>query len=119
MKHEEDSIQRAICDHLRTRAYPGVVWFHVPNGGRRNAREAARLKGLGVTAGVADIILLYNRNFYALELKAPKGRPTEAQLAFRDAVSKAGGYSSIAWGLGGALASLETWGLIRPEARAA
>ena len=119
MKHEEDLIQKAVCDHLRLRAYPGVVWFHVPNGGRRNAREAARLKGQGVIPGVADIILLHDGNFYALELKALKGRPTESQLVFRDAVNKAGGYSSIAWGLTNALASLETWGLIRPEARAA
>ncbi len=116
MKHEEDNIQRAVCDHLRLRANPGVVWFAVPNGGRRNVREAARMKGMGVTAGVADLILMYNRNFYALELKSAKGRPTEAQLVFRDAVNKAGGYASIAWGIDEALGALERWGLV-PRSR--
>ena len=31
--------------------------YHVPNGGRRNAREAAMLKAEGVKAGVPDIVL--------------------------------------------------------------
>jgi len=31
--------------------------FHCPNGGFRNAREAARLKGLGVRAGVPDVLI--------------------------------------------------------------
>lgn len=34
------------------------MWLHaIPNGGFRNAREAARLKAEGVTPGVADLLL--------------------------------------------------------------
>lgn len=41
-------------------AVPGnwITTFAVPNGGARNKREAGILKGEGVTAGVADMILL-------------------------------------------------------------
>jgi hypothetical protein len=48
----EQIIQRAVCQHLRQRGARGLVWFHVPNGGRRSPVEAAIFNGLGVRAGV-------------------------------------------------------------------
>jgi len=111
--HPEDDIQMAVAEHLRRRALPGVVWWHVANGGFRNAREAARLKKMGVLAGVADLILFHRKRLYALELKAPGGRPTEAQLAFLDAISAAGGFGCVCEGLDRSLAVLKAWGLIR------
>src|SRR5690242_13337567 len=77
--HNEDQIQRALVRHLQLRARAGVVWLHVPNGGYRNAVEAARFKGLGVKAGVPDLLFFYQSKLFALELKAEKGRITEAQ----------------------------------------
>lgn len=53
----EQVIQRAVCQHLRQRSANGVVWWHTPNGGRRSPIEAAIFKGLGVCAGVSDLIL--------------------------------------------------------------
>ena len=32
----EQTIQRAVCQHLHQRGAAGLVWFHVPNGGRRS-----------------------------------------------------------------------------------
>ena len=49
--------------------------YHVPNGGRRNAREAAMLKAEGVKAGVPDIVLPASRGGYHglyIELKRQK-----------------------------------------------
>jgi len=54
----EDQIQRAIFQHLRARKAPGTFAFHVPNGGKRRPIEAAILKGLGVVAGVPDVVLI-------------------------------------------------------------
>jgi hypothetical protein len=51
-----------------------------------------------------------------LELKAPKGKPTEAQLEFRDSISGQGAYTCIAEGLDEALMALELWGLLRAAA---
>ena len=34
-----------------------VLWCHVPNGGGRSKREAARLKAAGVKAGVPDVLI--------------------------------------------------------------
>ena len=54
----EQAIQRAVCQHLRQRGAAGLVWWHTPNGGRRSPIEAAIFNGLGVRAGVSDLILL-------------------------------------------------------------
>ena len=67
---------RAVLDWLRVTYH--AVWemtFHVPNGGRRGAIEAAILNGQGVKAGVPDLVSLYPSGRYngiLLEMKAEK-----------------------------------------------
>jgi hypothetical protein len=117
-KHPEQIIQRAVFDHLRTRASRGVFAFHVPNGGYRTPVEAAILRGLGVKAGVPDVIAIHRGHCYALELKAEGGRATPKQLEAIAAMEAAGAYCCIAEGLDRALAVLTLWGLLRPDANA-
>jgi hypothetical protein len=76
----EEAIQRAVFSHLRVRATPGVVAFHVPNGGYRRPVEAARLKGLGVRPGVPDVVAVHRGQVYAIEFKTEYGRATNSQL---------------------------------------
>lgn len=76
MRHIESQIQQNCVTWFRLQ-YPkiGRLLFAVPNGGARNAREAAIMKGEGVTAGVADLILLYpSGGFHSLciEFKTPQ-----------------------------------------------
>ncbi|MDL2224661.1 VRR-NUC domain-containing protein [Eubacteriales bacterium OttesenSCG-928-M02] len=68
----------------QTARLPGIeLMYHIPNGGRRDAREAARFKAEGVKAGYPDICLPVARNGYHglyIELKRVKGgRVSEAQ----------------------------------------
>ena len=58
-RHIESHIQRNCLTWFRLQ-YPKLklVLFAIPNGGTRNKREAGILKAEGVTAGVADMILL-------------------------------------------------------------
>lgn len=119
--HPEDAIQKAVVAHLRQRGAPGLVFWHTPNGaqlgGKRNAKgiaiQGARLKGLGVRAGVSDIIAVHDGNIFALELKAPGGRATEAQLEFLSDMDRAGAFCCVAEGLDRAIAVLEGWNLLR------
>jgi hypothetical protein len=67
---DENDIHRAVVQHLTARGARDCVWFHPANGGWRQDVEAARFVGLGVKPGVADLILLHDSRFYALELKA-------------------------------------------------
>lgn len=120
----EQQIHRAVVDHLRQRAMPGLVWFHVANGmfagGKRTRKgksiQGGIMKGLGARAGVSDLILLRNGHAYALELKAEGGRPTVAQMEFMSDWIAAGGNGCIAEGLDRAIKVLEVWGLLKGRA---
>ena len=113
-KNPEQQIHIAVEQHLRTRAIPGLVYWHTPNGGLRSKREAALLKAMGTKAGVSDFIFVHNSKIYALELKAEGGRASEAQLKFLSDIDRAGAFTAMPSGLDAALATLEAWGLIRP-----
>jgi len=111
-QHPETQIQRCVFQHLRARGAPGVFAFHPANGGYRKPVEAAILKSMGVVAGVPDIIAIHEGRCYALEIKAPGGRPTEIQLATIAALEAAGAFTAIAEGLDAALRVLEGWRLL-------
>jgi hypothetical protein len=109
----EQQIHRAIIQHLRQRGVPGLVYLHPANGGFRRRIEAKIFSGLGVRPGASDLLLWHDGKSFALELKAPKGRATEAQLQFLADMERAGAYTCLAEGLDRAIAVLETWGLLR------
>lgn len=112
----EDTIQLAVFEHLRVRGTPGIVFWHTPNGGKRNPISGAILRRLGMLAGVSDVLVLCKGRFCALELKAPGNTPDEAQLEYLDRVNAAGGYADWCVGLDKALAILEKWGILRGAA---
>jgi VRR-NUC domain-containing protein len=108
----EAQLHTAVVEHLRLRAKPSVLWLHPPNGGARDARTGAMLKRMGVLPGAADLLLWHEGNGFALELKAPGGRLSEAQLEFLARFNDAGGHSACAEGIDRAIAVLEAWGLL-------
>lgn len=62
MKREEDELQRMEVQYLRTLEAQGrLIFFAVPNGGKRSKIEASIMKGLGVRAGVPDLVIMWNR----------------------------------------------------------
>lgn len=80
MALSEDDLQRAIITWANTQVdkYPELKWLHaIPNGGRRDAKEAMALKSQGVKAGILDLSLDVPRGgFHGLkiELKKPVGK---------------------------------------------
>jgi len=111
-RRPEAQLHAAVVEHLRLRAKPDVLWLHCPNGERRDKITGAKLKRMGVLAGASDLLLWHQGNSFALELKAPGGRLSEAQLEFLSRFNDAGGHTAIAEGLDRALACLEAWGLL-------
>lgn len=114
-KSPEQQIHRAIAQHLRTRAVPGLVWWHTPNGGSRGKIEGAILKAMGVRAGVSDFIFVHQGKIFALELKAEGGRASVEQLKFLSEIDAAGAFTALPVGLDAALATIEAWGLLKPN----
>ena len=84
----------------------------VPRGGLSRV-EAVILKGLGVHAGVPDVIAIHRGQVYAIELKTEDGRATSAQLQAIEDLRATGAHAEVAYGLDRALAVLEGWGLLR------
>jgi hypothetical protein len=115
-KASEAQVHSAVVEHLRLRAKPGVLFLHPANGEHRDKITGAKLKRMGVLAGASDLLLWHNGNSFALELKAPGGRPSEAQLEFMARFNAAGGYSASAEGLDRALEVLERWQILRGRA---
>ncbi len=124
----EFRLQCALVQHLRLRAYPGTYWTALANGEKRSAKTGARLKAMGLRAGNPDLLLIREGCCYGLELKAlrigARGEPlkgqgqSEAQQFAMLDWRGAGGRYAVATGIVEALAQLERWELIRPDAAA-
>ena len=71
-RHIESEIQQSVVQWFRMK-YPNYIIAAVPNGGFRNAREAAIMQREGVLAGFADLIIISKQNILFLELKTPIG----------------------------------------------
>lgn len=88
----------AVC----SATYPELeMMYHIPNGGKRNRAEAARLKRQGVKAGVPDICLPVPRyGFHGLyiELKAGDNKPTEKQSKWISLLQKQGYATAVCVG---------------------
>ncbi len=59
----EHRLQVACLEWLHL-AYPDVLCFAIPNGGKRNAIVAKRLKDEGVTAGIPDLCIPIGKHGY-------------------------------------------------------
>jgi len=100
-KHLEDDLQ---TDLFRWAEYhPKLEFMYaVPNGGKRNKREAVRLKKQGVKSGVYDICLPIARHGYHglyLELKIGKNNLTDNQKRFKRYVEANGYRTETAYNL--------------------
>jgi hypothetical protein len=91
----EQQFQSSLMEYIdRKYAAVAVLAFHVPlELLRRDEYSAGLFHRLGARGGVADLIWLLPRGVYhglVLELKLPKRRPTESQLAFLEAARACG-----------------------------
>ena len=92
--HHEDSLQKACVawfDYTHKALSPYL--HHSPNGGLRNAAEAAKFKAMGVRAGFPDLVLLVPRGkcpFLAIELKYGRNGQSERQKAYQKALEAVG-----------------------------
>ena len=69
------------CKQFLDRALPqNAHYHHIPNS-PRNKVAGAKLKRMGMKAGIPDFIIHYRAETLYVELKAPKGRLSPAQKA--------------------------------------
>ncbi len=111
----EANLQRAVVSALRFALPKGAIVHHCANevteAGPRGARRQAILVGMGVHPGFADLMVLCEGRVLFLELKAPKGRLSDDQVVFRDAVLAQGFGWALVRSLDEALGALADHGL--------
>jgi hypothetical protein len=114
MNCSELQIHQGVIQHIKLRGVPGLVYWHSPQGAFYGSkRQGAMLKSMGVRPGVSDLILVHGGKIYALELKAPGGRASAEQIQFCGDMERQGAFTALPVGLDAALATLESWGLLR------
>lgn len=79
----EDLIQIQVIEYIKQ--CTTLPYFHIANQRQTSPAQGAKLKRMGVVAGVADLFLpRSNGKFHGLfiELKSPKGIVSDAQAKF-------------------------------------
>lgn len=88
---KESQIQTDIVKGIRLFYANELFAFAVPNGGKRNVREAVAMKRTGTVAGVSDLIVLGNNSkAFFVEVKTDKGKLSEPQMDFKKLVESKG-----------------------------
>lgn len=111
----EEAHQTALTNWARMMRtqYPALtLYHHIPNGGLRDKRTAARLIGQGVLIGVPDVFIPAARGDYHgiyVELKVGHNCPTPAQNEFMAAAIREGYYCCVCYGWPCAAAVIEDY----------
>ena len=94
------------CWHLLPDERRPVI-AHIPNGGGRDAREAANFKVQGVLAGMPDLIIVCPcGETQWIEMKARDGRPSKLQVDLHSHFDALGHTPIVAYSAEEALAAL-------------
>lgn len=75
--------------------------YHVPNGGKRDKKEAVSLKRQGVKAGVPDLVLPVGRNGYFglyIEMKVGKNKTTVNQDKWIEQLKEQNYFVTVCYG---------------------
>lgn len=114
-RNSEDTEQETVIQWAR---YSSGRWpelkllYHTPNGGSRNKKEAAKLKRMGVLAGVADLHLPVARSgFHSLyiEMKYDDGRLLKSQREFLAAAADTQNYCIVCYSAADAIEALQPY----------
>lgn len=101
LRPQEESIHRACVQwaRLQTARYPLLGWLvHVPNGGIRPKGEAGKLKAMGVSPGLPDILLPRRSGPWtglAIEIKSPSGKLSGRQAEWLNALAADGWFVAV------------------------
>ena len=109
----ETQIQQQFIQYLDLCAHRDLVYWAVPNGGKRNVVEAKRMKAEGVRAGVPDVHFIFRGVFHVLEIKTKKGRVSPEQKLMMERMKAAGTVVAVAHGTDSCMAQVKAWGMVR------
>lgn len=96
MPTEDEESQDFIRWFRRT--FPGVLIYHIPNGGQRGKREGLRFKCIGVVAGMPDYHCPQFRCWWELKTQDGGDKGSKAQKEIHERLRAIGDRVDICWG---------------------
>lgn len=93
-----------------------MIYFSLPNEGKRSPQAGLELKRMGLRPGAADLAIIVSGQVFFMELKAPKGVQSPEQRAFEDDCKAADVPYVVVRSIDLALELLRLWGAIRTTA---
>ena len=100
------------CAVVEWAEWKGIPIFAIPNGGKRDPKEAAYLKRQGVKAGVPDLFIpVASEDYHGLfiELKIGNNKPTPAQKEWLRRLRSEGYAAYVCYGASNAIACIEAY----------
>lgn len=97
-KGTESQNQQLLIKWLRLK---GILFYHIPNEGKRSIAQARWLRNMGLQPGMPDICIPHARLGYHglyIELKSEKGKLTKLQAWWLDVLSREGYLTCVAYG---------------------
>jgi elongation factor P hydroxylase len=114
MKHPEHDIQSAAIAQYRMRGASNAVLWAIPNGGARDQVTGALMKKEGVEPGAPDLFAGAGGNAFFVEVKADKGKLSDAQKSMHRRIEAYAGLEVVVtYGLDQLIAILERKGVLR------
>ena len=113
----EEALHRQGAAFLRLALPPaaGVLWAHIPNGGKRPPGEGGKMKALGARAGMSDLYfgwrshILSARQTGWIELKSATGVLSPEQRDFLAEVEGLGDVTAVCRSLAEVEGTLRAW----------
>jgi len=111
----EAAIHVEVVKRLRL---AGVPFFHCPSEGMHHVSFRSKLKAMGFSAGIPDLIIIRPPPMFpamcgtALELKTSTGRTTPAQYQWLDRFAAEGWAARCTYGLADAIECLRSLGYL-------
>lgn len=115
MRRPEEAIHIAVATALKR---SGVRFFHPPNEGRAHVTHRVKLRKMGLSKGVPDLIIVDPPPVggfvgAALEIKSKTGSPTPEQRAWILDLERNGWAAAIAKGREACFNQLRAWGYLQ------
>lgn len=106
--HPEQSLQTRVAGYLSWALAPPAFFTAVGHGGG-GALRGAILKGMGLKAGVPDILIIHKGRCIFIELKANKGKLSPEQILVHQLLTVAGAITTVCRSLDEVRMKLELW----------
>lgn len=114
---KEADLQRATSQYFAAVLRSDTFAFHVPNEGKRGWRAQRAFKQGGGVAGVPDWCIVFCGRTYFIELKAARGRLSDAQKTCHPRIWEAGAPVGIAKSVDDVRSLLAGWNIPTREAQ--